>query len=71
MEFIKERVPYTYSEVVRTTVDGVSYRVAKKRPDDPTVVLCACLANGTGWTPIRELTEEELAEYNAFMEQAK
>lgn len=67
MEFIKERAPYIYSDVVRTTVDGVTYRVARKRPDDPkSVALCAYTA-GTGWAPVRDLTEEELLEYNAFM----
>ena len=72
MEFIKERVPYIYSDVVRTTVDGVSYRVARKRPDDPkSLALCECRAAGTGWAPVRDLTEDEMKEYEAFMNQSR
>ena len=69
MEFIKTRPPYIYSDVVFTTVDGVRYRVARKRPDNPkSLALCAD-SPGYGFGPVRDLTEVEMEEYESFMKQ--
>lgn len=67
MEFIRREEPYS-GMVVRTTENGKSYRVARKHPDDPdSLALCEFLPGGSGWCPIRDLTETERAEYNQFI----
>ena len=67
MEFIRREEPYS-GYVIRTMENGKSYRVAKKWPDEPeSVALCEFTA-GSGWVPFRDLTEEERAEYYAFLE---
>lgn len=69
MEFTRKQEPYS-GYVVRTTENGKSYRVARKFPDDPeSLALCEFVPSGSGWTPIRDLTEEEKSQYNQFISQ--
>ena len=67
MEFIKTRLPYIYSDVVLTTIDGATYRVARKRPDDPESLALCISAPGHGFGPVRDLTDEEKAAYKKLM----
>ena len=66
MEFTRKKEPYS-GYVVRTVENGVSYRVARKFPDDPESLALCSFSAGTGWAPVRDLTEEERAQYCVFM----
>ena len=67
MEVIRREEPYS-GDVIRTTENGKSYRVARKFPDDPeSLALCDFQIGGSGWYPVRDLTEDEKAEYKRFI----
>ena len=59
MEFIRREEPYS-GYVIRTTENGKSYRVAS-------LALCDFQIGGSGWYPVRDLTEDEKAEYKRFI----
>ena len=68
MEFIKTRLPYIYSDVVFTTVDGVRYRVARKRPDNPKSLALCTDSPGYGFGPVRDLTEEDVSKLREYID---
>lgn len=71
MEFIRREEPYS-GYVIRTVENGKSYRVARKFPDDPeSLALCDYQIGGSGWYPVRDLTEEEKAQYRQFIAAVK
>lgn len=67
MEFTRKEEPYS-GFVVRTVENGKSYRVAPKFPWEPESIALCGLAPGTGWVPVRDLTEEEKKQYFKFIE---
>lgn len=66
MEFIRREEPYS-GYVIRTTENGKSYRVAPKFPWTPDDIALCDFLPGSGWCPIRDLTEEEKAAYKQFI----
>ena len=71
MEFIRREEPYS-GYVIRTAENGTSSRVARKVPDDPeSLALCDYQIGGSGWYPVRDLTEEEKAQYRQFIAAVK
>lgn len=68
MIFERREEPYS-GIVLRTEIDGKSYRVAPKYPDEPdSLAVCEFQIGGSGWMPVRDLTEEEKAQYAAFIQ---
>ena len=67
MEFIGREEPYS-GFVIRAEENGKWYRVAPKFPWEPEGIALCELAPGTGWAPVRDLTEEEKRQYFAFKE---
>lgn len=66
MKFTRKEEPYS-GYVIRTVENGKSYRVAQKWPDEPDSLALCDLLPGTGWGPVRDLTEDEKAEYRQFI----
>jgi hypothetical protein len=66
MEFTRKEEPYS-GMVIRTVENGQSYRVAIKFPDAPESLAICTFLPGTGWSPVRDLTEEEKEEYRKFV----
>lgn len=66
MEFIRKEEPYS-GYVIHTIENGKSYRVAPKRPETPNDIAVCDYFAGTGWAPIRDLTESEKTEYKIFI----
>lgn len=66
MEFTRREEPYS-GFVIRTVENAKSYRVAPKFPYKPDELALCDFLPGSGWCPIRDLTQEEKSDYRRFV----